>query len=448
MAFLAPKMKNSLSCHTKDYATLDDFEGSPDVEIDFAKDIHLNKFDFIWHGMGERPTYCQQPFIQGLASDGSGARVIYTSCDTMGCPSCSKLWALEQVFKAAVHIEAYARFSGSRPCWFTASIGDNRDITLEGIRKFSRNTNIRLKKQGIEAGLKVLHAHRILDEVKAALRVLTKSSDSAGFYKYLRDDHKEGNLDKINEFLGTDFITVHDCLKLAIHSHGIGFPGNIKITGTKDLIIKKHHLEVDNRDIWTLGNAEAVVKNLMYLISHCGQLERGKGSHMKPVSPFGEMYKKSVEKLVSPGVLEQIRIEILEILNQGRNKKLVLNDGSLCWGVPEDKEEKTYLPMSDFRLTSLESHENIRAFVSGVRDTNFKNAVYIDYLIDTYNVLCDSSEVPQKFKRLFVEPFKELPDFVKVMASYSPIRAIFERGLKAPPDTFKFNIIGHSPYSG
>jgi hypothetical protein len=89
------------------------------------------------------------------------------------------------------------------------------------------------------------------------------------------------------------------------------------------------------------------------------------------------------------------------------------------------------------------AHENTRAFVSGVRADNPANAAYIDYLIDLYNTVCESSEVPQKFKRLFCNPFDELPDFVLSMASYSPIRSMFEDGLLSPPDTFKFWVEGN-----
>lgn len=440
----------TLSCITKDQATLDnhfisDYVGDiPSASVDFATEITLNRYDFVLPRLGDRPVYCQRRYVHGLASDGSGEKVIYTSCDTMACPSCGQLWMLQRVFETAVHVEAYSRYCGSRPAHGQGSVNYNRSFTLDDLRKIRRNVNNRLKKQGVTAGVNMFHPYRILPDVKTALRSILRSSDSSGFWKFLRDDHNEGNIDKINEFLGTDFTSFYDCVVLAPHQHFMCFPGNQLFTGDKNLLLKKEHFMDGDNEIWVLRDAESVVRYLSYLISHVGQLEQGKETYLRPISPFGEMHKLSAEKLVSDEVLLEIKTEILEILNRGRNKPLVLDGDTVSYSIPKEKEEKTFYPMSDFRLTSLEAHENTRAFVSGVRSVCPGNADYIEYLIDQYNALADSSEVPQKFKRLFCDPFDELPDFVLSMASYSPVRVMFEKGLRAPPDSFKIYTCGGS----
>jgi hypothetical protein len=213
-------------------------------------------------------------------------------------------------------------------------------------------------------------------------------------------------------------------------------------TGNKDLVLKKEYMPDGEDKIWTLQTPEAVVRYLMYLISHYGQLVN-KNSHVKPFSPFGDMFNQSAESLVSPEVLQEIRLEVLDVLNKGRDKLLSLDGDTVSFAVPSDADKKEFIPLSDFRLTSMLAHENTRAFVSGVRADNPANAAYIDYLIDLYNTVCESSEVPQKFKRLFCNPFDELPGFVLSMASYSPIRSMFEDGLLSPPDTFKFWVEGN-----
>lgn len=438
----------SLSCTTKDQATLkynwlsDPLGGITSSSNDFAKKITLNRYDFVLPRKGERPVYCQRPYVPGLASDGSGAKVIYTTCGLMSCPSCGQLWALQRVFETAVHIEAYAKYCGSRPAHGQGSVNYGRSFTLDDIRKIGRKINDRVKKQGVTAGIKLFHPYRILPDVKTALRSIISSSDSSGFWKFLRDDHNIGNIDKINDVLGTDFSSIYDCVSLAPHFHFLCFPGNQKFTGDKDLVLKKEHFNDGNEDIWVLRDAESVVSYLSYLISHVGQLAPDKGTFLRPISPFGELHKLSAEKLVSPDVLAEIRLDVLSVMNQGRDKPLVLDGDTVSYDVPKEKEEKTFIPLSDFRLTSLEAHANTRAFVAGVRRICPENANYIEYLIDLYNSICESPDIPQKFKRLFCNPFDELPDFVLSMASYDPVRIMFEKGLSAPPDTFKLFVYG------
>lgn len=438
----------SLSCITKDYSTsgthvtsLDDFSNG---SLDFSKDITLNKYDFMIYGKGERPVYCQRPYVQGLAADGSGAKVIYTSCDTMGCPSCGKLWALQQVFKAAVHIEAYSSYSGLRPSVGEASIRDDRDYTLDDLRKFRRNANNRLKKQGVTAGMNMIHPFRIKSKVKTTLREILKTDDSVHFWKFIRDDHNEGNIDKINDVLWTDYTDFYGPVKLSPHLHYICFPGTQKFTGDKDLVIKKNYFREGDKKIWTLRTSTDVVKLLSYLISHTGQLAHGKGTRFKPISPFGEMFKMSPEKLVPPVVLHEIRLEILAIMNQGRERSLVLDGDTISYGIPEQKEDVPFVPMSDFRLVSLEANENARAFEETVSGLHPENLSYVRYLIALYNYVCECSDVPQKFKRLFLEPFEELPCFILPLNSKHPVRIMFESGLMSPPESFKLYACGHA----
>jgi len=430
-----------LSTRVNPSVTIDDFLEAP---VDFAKDITLNKYDWLIYGKGEKPVYCQRPYVNGLASDGSGEKVIYTSCGTMGCPSCGTLWASQQVFKAAVHIEAYARYSGSRPSHGEASVKYDRGFTLDDIRKLRRNANNRLQKQGVTAGLNMFHPFRILPEVKKALRSITRSNDSSGFWKFIRDDHKQGNIDKINEVLDTDFTDWCQLVMLSPHLHDICFPGDQRFTGDEDLFIKKNCFHDGDEKVWTLRTPTDVVKTLTYLISHAGQLAPGKGTRFKPISPFGEMHKKSPEKLVSPSVLQEIRLEILAIMNQGRIKPLVLDGDTVSYSVPVENEEHTFIPLSDFRLVSLEANENAINFESVVRENHPGNLNYVRYLISLYNCVCECSDVPQKFKRLFLEPFEEPPPFILPLNAKHPVRIMFERGLMSPPESFKVYFNGHA----
>lgn len=438
----------TLSCITKDYSTsvnpltsLNDFL---EPAFDFAKDITLNNYDFVIYGKGERPVYCQRPYVQGLAADGSGAKVIYTSCDTMGCPSCGALWSIRQVFKAAVHIEAYAAYSRSRPSVGEASVKDDRGFTLDDIRKIRRNANNRLLKQGVTAGLNMFHPYRILPSVKLGLRSILKKDSSDHFWKFIRDDHNEGNIDKINDVLGTEYTDLYQLVKLSPHLHYVCFPGTQKFTGDKDLILKKNCFGDGEKKHWTLETPTDTVRYLAYLMSHVGQLAQGKGTRFKPISPFGEMFKMSPDKLVPPAVLQEIRLDILSIINQGRNKPLVLDDDTISYGIPEQKEEIDFIPMSDLRLVSLEANENARVFEDTVRGNHPGNLSYVRYLINLYNYVCECSDVPQKFKRLFLEPFEELPCFILPLNPKHPVRIMFERGLMKPPDTFKFYVCGHA----
>lgn len=439
----------SLSCITKDYSSL----GSPltslsdflEPDFDFAKDITLNKYDFMIYGKGERPVYCQRPHVQGLAADGSGAKVIYTSCDTMGCPSCGRLWALQQVFKSAVHVEAYAIYSGSRPSVGEASVRDDRGYTLDDFRKIRRNANNRLKKQGVTAGLNMVHPFRILPSVKPALRSILNAEDSSGFWKFIRDDHNDGNIEKINDVLGTDYTYWDQLVKLSPHLHYLCFPGTQKFTGDKDLILKKNCFDDGERKHWTLETPTDTVRYLTYLMSHVGQLARGKNTRFKPVSPFGEMFKMSPEKLLSPFVLRELRLEILAIMNQGREKPLVLDGDTISYGIPEKKEEEVeFIPMSDFRLVSMEANENARCYEEVVRDLHPENLSYVRYVISLYNYVSVCHDVPQKFKRLFCDPFEELPEFILPLHPEHPVRIMFEHGLMSPPDTFKLYVCGHA----
>lgn len=409
-------------------------------DFNFSTDITLNKNDFMIYGKGERPVYCQRPYVHGLAVDGSGEKIIFTTCETMGCPSCGRLWALQQVFKAAVHTEAYARYSGSRPAHGEASIDYDQPFTLDGIRKLRRNVNNRLKKQGVTAGLNLFHAFRIKPDVKDVLRVLLGSSDSMGFWRFLRDDD---NISKINDVLGTDYSSYLDCVFLAPHPHFTCFPGDQKFTGDKDLLLKKNCFHRDGEKVWTLETSDAVVRYYTYMISHVSQLAYGKGTRFKPISPFGEMFKKSPEKLVSPEVLQEIRTEILEIMNQGRDKPLVLDDDTVSYSVPEEDEESVdFIPMSEFRLNSIEANERARDFESCVVASHPENLHYVRYLIGLYNMVHDSVFVPQKFKRLFLVPFEELPGSVALLEPSNQVRMLFEHGLKTPPVTFKLYING------
>jgi len=201
-----------------------------------------------------------------------------------------------------------------------------------------------------------------------------------------------------------------------------------------------------NRKVYTLDSAEAVVKFVSYLITHTTSLEDGHDAFIHPIPPFlGEMNRKKPSDFVSSDVLLEIEHTVLEILNNGRDRLLELdNKGSVRWASPLIKD-KEIIPITNFRLYSLDSHQYVQDFVLSVKGSvkYSENTDYYEYLIDLYNQVQDSKEIPIKWKKLFIAPFDILPPFVQSMASYNPVRLMFENGLKSPPPTFEFHHAGN-----
>lgn len=396
---------------------------------------------------GDRPSYCDLPHVSHLAADYSGHKVINTHCNTMGCPKCGVLWQLQKVFDTTVHLEAYARYSGSRPAWGVGSVRSKNGYTLDDIRKDGRNIKDRLLRQGVVAGYRWFHPDRILNEVKEALRVIIggecdEEGESEGFWHFLRDDRHEGNLEKINDYLGTNFITLYDCLDFAPHFHVFTFPGRQRFTGDKkggQVILSKKPVHGKGKTaVYTMDTVREIFMKCMYLISHTGQLDDRKISHIKPVIPFGELYNMSPEQLVSYDVLEDIRKEVLEIMNEGRDVKLVFVDGALQWLRKQESDEPVMIPIGKFRLKSLGAHEFVKAYLKGAKQSKYaSNYDYLKYDIDMFNLISDHA--PKKWKRLFTEPFTDdrMPEFINELPEHHALRYIFRDGLKPVPEGFR-----------
>jgi len=434
----------SLSCKSREVSLFSDFAKNEEPKFE---DQNLFKQNFIIPGKGEKPLYCDKSYVNGFNKDLSGLHSVNTKCGKMSCPACSQLWVLQWIFKIAVMIEAYSIFSGSRPAQGEASVDYNRTFNLKQIRNLNSQVNVKLKKCGVTAGVKMFHAFRFTANAREALKFLTKSENSSKFWKYLRVDD---NIVKLNEYLGTDFKDYHGFVNLAPHWHFLFFPGTQLLSGSKKFLLRKNFFKKrvngKMRKTYTLDSAEAVIKFVSYLITHTTSLEDGHNAFIHPIPPFlGEMNRKNPSAFVSPDVLIEIERTVLEILNNGRDRLLELdNKGSVKWASPliEDKE---IIPITNFRLYSLDSHQYVQDFVLSVQGSvkYSANSDYFEYLIDLYNQVQDSKEIPLKWKKLFIAPFDILPPFVQSMASYNPVRLMFEYGLKAPPSTFEFHHAGN-----
>lgn len=423
-------MSNFLSCISKENATC----FNPQVTL-------LSKYDFIVPGMGLKPSYCGMPYVNGIRDNYAGVHVAFTACKKMECPDCSDMWRLQGVFKNAVLIEAFARYSGSRPSRGNYSIHPDQEFTLEDIKKFNRNGKDRLLRQDIFAGVYVFHGFRIIKIVKKVIKKLTGDDSSSGQWIYILN---EDNISVLNQHLPFKVRSWYDLVYLAPHNHFIGFPGNVLVNGDKKgkITITKEHATIDGKKVWELQNVEAVFKYIMYLSSHVSQLNNGSKSHLKVFNPFGELYKMKLLDLVSPEELHEIQASVLELINCRRTQKFEIKDGELAYAVTDKEEKMNFIPISYFRYNSSIGKENILKLINSVKESCPENAGYVTYLIEMFNNVLYSRDVPRKFKRLFVAPFEcniaDMPDFVRKMDDRNPVKKMFIEGLKAPPDTFTF----------
>jgi hypothetical protein len=180
----------------------------------------------------------------------------------------------------------------------------------------------------------------------------------------------------------------------------------------------------------------------MYLSSHVSQLDKGKKVYLNPFNPFGKLDKAKLPDLVSLVELREIQNNVLEIINRRREQKFVIKDGKLAYSVSEDEDKVNFIPLRNFRYMSKEGQENAIKLIKVACELWPENVSYLTYLIRLYNDVLYSRDVPQKFKRLFVNPLdcdiEHLPDFVKNMDDRDPVKQMFIEGLKAPPETIMF----------
>jgi len=450
----------------------DNFSSNYPKKKDFAKNYKLNKYDFVLPGMGETPTYCNRAKVAGLSTDQTARILNVIHCGTMSCPHCWGLWQAQEVFKASVLEEAYSRSRNQRPCNFTISYRPTTTITLAEIRKNRTKLTNYVKKQGIVAGVTLPHYHRIAPDVKPVLKNVTKTLSSKSHWWYLRDSYNQGHISEINKILGANYITINDFLELAIHYHGHGFPGDILLTGDKNkgILLKKMKLYTgtNGKDVYEFETINNIIDNHFYEISHTSQLDinkqlqkdrngKYKRHYLTTFSTFGSLHNAKPEDFLPSEQVLEIRQQALAYMNTKRKRKLVLNGDTVAWDVPESSSDvivedfRLFLPMSRFRVTSVESSTHVTAFIDSARLQKPENADYIKYTIDTYNALLDAPGIPSKYKHLWAYGFSkaELPDFITNDDSdfhkyksinpvaYDLIVSVFKDGLRSPPSTFE-----------
>ena len=170
---------NSLSCISQDYAGyVSSGRFDPKLTV-------LSKFSLIIPGMGLKPSYCDRPIGSSVKKKTGDMHVTFTRCRLMECPHCSDLWRLQQVFNSTVRQEAYAEYSGTRPCKGNFSVSPDQDFTLDDLRHIRTNGTDRLTRQGVIAGETKLHGLRIKKCFKRTLRRLTGGSSSAAHWSFI-----------------------------------------------------------------------------------------------------------------------------------------------------------------------------------------------------------------------------------------------------------------------
>ncbi len=381
----------------------------------------LNRGNFAIPGKGQQPDYCHTPFISHLKGDGTGAREIIISCKLSRCPSCYRLWIDQKVFDYAVKVEAYAQLTGSRPARGVSSLhpDDIVDITLQDIRNFHRNTNDRVKRCDVDAGVKVFHAFRIKKAVQDALRTILggEINSSGAFWDALSIP---GRVDEINDILGTDYVNWRDCVNLSPHIHMLLFPGDQKFTGDKKIMLKKLSSKINGKKVWTLDDERDVVKHLRYLIGHCGILVNSGKFRNEPLNSFGDMWQFKPEEHLTEKELDDIRCSILSVLNEGRSTTLLYTpEGNLLFDHDdsdiEDEEIDNYIPLREYIAYGDVQQESVDAWVSSITDPDCMH--YVEYLLERYRDILDS-DIPSKMKRLYSADLRDPPDSFKIKASF------------------------------
>ncbi len=325
--------------------------------------------------MGERPKYCGASKYGEYALDGSGVVVNHHTCGRALCPYCSALWRANKVFQVALKVEAYAVVCGERPAVGYASLDPSEDHTLHDLRNAEKTINRRLKRGGVNASVKMFHAHRIKDRVKGSIRRILKDNNisSAGFWNFLK---RGDSLDLINSDLGTNYQDIHSLLKIGLHDHLIMFPNYAKPTGDSSLMVRKGQRK--DGSIKILESLEDTVKHVYYLTSHLGI--PNKRFQSEPIKYSGDLHLFDPVEVLSRDELEDLKCNVLAFLNEGRERPLVYDEDKreLVYSIPEDEDEDKPEcgPMSDFlafsELDKLQVKEHI--------NSTFDDPEHLDYM--------------------------------------------------------------------
>lgn len=390
-----------------------DYQAREDELFD-SKTTILNKGNFTIPGQGQQPDYCHTPYISHIHDSGNSALKMIISCKLWRCPSCYRLKVDSEVFKYAVLLECYSLMTGERPFRAVASMSSERsnDITLDELRAFMRNSKDRLKRCGVDAGLKLFHSYRIKKNAQQAIRVLCgENTSSGGFWNYILSP---SSIDAINEYLDTDFKTWRDLVNFSPHVHYLLFPAHQKVTGDKNIVITKLQKQDGS---YALESVSDVVQHLSYLFTHCGVLVNADKKRLKPADVFGDLHKWKPEEYLTPEEIQNIQLAVLDHLNEKRTSPYTVDDmGELCY-LRDAKEEKTaeeagYLPLKEFIAYDEVTGECLDAWVASIKDP--RNRSYVDYLLSEYSRILKDDEIPQKKRRLFLEDLRDPPDSFKI----------------------------------
>lgn len=377
----------------------------------------LNKGNWTIPSQGQMPDYCHTKSLSHLHQSGNGAASTFQTCKLLRCPSCYRFKVDSIVFKNTVLLECYSLVTGERPFRYISSMHTNQanDLTLTDVRAFKRNQKDRVRRQGVTAGLQIFHPFRLKKKVQDAIRTLTgEEPSSGGFWKYILDP---SNIEKINAYLNAAYKGWRDCVNLSYHVHGLGFPGDQKITGDKKVVIRK----LQKKDgSYTLDTVADVARNIRYLITHCGSLvNNDDDSRTRPDVPFGDLHGWKPEEYLTPEELHGMQAAVLDILNENRTKPYTVNaDGELSYlGDESTSDEKLrdrgYLPLKEFDAYDEITAECRDAWLSSIKDPD--NRAYVEYLLSERSRILDDSTIPQKLRRLFIEDLRNPPDNFEII---------------------------------
>lgn len=420
--------------------------------------------DFALPAKGERPSYCGRPFAYAVSKLYNARKDLHSHCNTLTCPKCGILSELQHVFALVVTLWCYSIFSGQYPSWGFASMDFSSGVSVEAIRRFRRNLKDRLERWGVTAGTTIFHPYRIKPEVQRAIRKILgikgNEDTSDAFWNYLRDDHNEGHLLILADFMKIEINSIYDCLVLAPHFHFFIFPGNIWVTGKNPKSKKKHKSDeydifiqrlshkINGKKHYELRSLLDIYKHVTYLYSHVGQLTDSRFGNIHIESPFGELFRWRPEKIVSGSGkltfedLIGVRSEVLALMNEGRNVKLEFN-GELKWeGSSVDNDD--WIPLSELSDYSPEGKKAIHAYLTEAKKTNEEYADYLRMVIARSNLIHSlkvggEKLVMKRWRKLWSKPIpiEELPLFIKVLPPGHIIRAMFLEGLPEPPEGFR-----------
>ncbi|KGK99365.1 hypothetical protein LI82_05005 [Methanococcoides methylutens] len=337
----------------------------------------LNTGNFLVPGQGNQPDACGDFYWSSIRLDQKGAGVSASHCKEAACPDCSFLWKLQRAFDWTVKCEVMTKITGEHPCRVVASVPRDRRYTLKEVRALRTNANARLSRQGVHSALSIMHPFRLKSDILKFVKLHSGSRSSSSFWNYILS---ESGMEEISQAF--DYVeSWRDCVEVSPHYHYLCFPGDAMVTGDAELLIHKQTGGYDQDKVYELKTVEDVFKHIMYLLSHCGILTHAGKSKIKAVSGCGGLSDKAQPlNYVSPEELDAIRQEVLLIINQDRENKLVYDeDGILRFSAPEDDDGVLRVPITEFMTQNHECREIIREWIRN--GPNVENRMYVEYLV-------------------------------------------------------------------